>query len=124
MTMPSRETVEKFIATVEAGLHDEAIAQFYADDATMQENLTEPRRGRETLVAHERKIMARAKEIRSWCVRPALIDGDTVVINWIFEFDFANGTKMRLDEIAHQTWRGEKMARERFYYDPAQTRPV
>jgi hypothetical protein len=124
MTMPSRETVEKFIATVEAGLHDEAIAQFYADDATMQENLTEPRRGREALVAHESKIMARAKEIRSWCVRPALIDGDTVVINWIFEFDFANGTKMRLDEIAHQTWRGEKMARERFYYDPAQTRPV
>ncbi len=122
--MPSRETVEKFIATVEAGLHDEAIAQFYADDATMQENLTEPRRGREALVAHESKIMARAKEIRSWCVRPALIDGDTVVINWIFEFDFANGTKMRLDEIAHQTWRGEKMARERFYYDPAQTRPV
>jgi hypothetical protein len=116
--------VEKFIATVEAGLHDEAIAQFYADDATMQENLTEPRRGREALVAHESKIMARAKEIRSWCVRPALIDGDTVVINWIFEFDFANGTKMRLDEIAHQTWRGEKMARERFYYDPAQTRPV
>jgi hypothetical protein len=124
MTMPSRETVEKFIATVEAGLHDEAIAQFYADDATMQENLTEPRRGREALVAHERKVMARAKEIRSWCVRPALIDGDIVVINWIFEFDFTNGTKMRLDEIAHQTWRGEKMARERFYYDPAQTRPV
>jgi hypothetical protein len=122
--MPSRDTVEKFIATVEAGLHDQAIAQFYTDDATMQENLSEPRRGRDYLVEHERKIMSRAKEIRSQCVRPALIDGDTVVINWIFEFDFLNGTKMRLDEIAHQTWRGEKMARERFYYDPGQTRPV
>jgi hypothetical protein len=124
MTMPSRQTVEKFIATVEAGLHDEAIAQFYTDDATMQENLGEPRRGRDALVAYERKIMARATEIRSRCVRPALIDGDTVVINWIFEFDFANGTKMRLDEIAHQTWCGDKMARERFYYDPVQMRPV
>jgi ketosteroid isomerase-like protein len=124
MTMPSRETVEKFIATVEAGLHDEAIAQFYADDATMQENLGEPRGGRDALVAHERKIMARATEIRSRCVRPVLIDGDTVVLNWIFEFDFANGTKMRLDEIAHQTWRGDKMVRERFYYDPVQMRPV
>lgn len=30
-----------------------------------------------------------------------------------------DGKVRRLDEIALQEWRGEKIARERFFYDPA-----
>ena len=118
--MPSRETVEAFVAMVESNQHDAAIARFYTEDASMQENLGEPRSGRDALVARERQVMAAAKEIRSTCVRPVLIDGDTVVIHWIFEFDFRDGKLVRIEELAQQTWRGDKLARERFYYDPAQ----
>ena len=116
--MPSRETVEAFVAMVESNRHDEAIARFYAEDASMQENLNlPPRQGRETLVAHERAVLARAKTVETECVRPVLIDGDTVVIHWIFRFEFRDGSN---EELAHQTWKGEKVWRERFYYDPAQ----
>lgn len=119
--MPSRQTVEDFIALVESNRHDEAIERFYTEDASMQENLTEPpRRGRDTLVAHERAVLARAKSVTSECVRPVLIDGDTVVVHWIFRFEFKDGSKRRIEELAHQTWKGEKIWRERFYYDPAQ----
>ena len=122
--MPSRGTVEAFIQMVESGQHDAAIERFYSDDATMQENQTEPRRGRAALVAAERKMMASASEIRSQCVRPLLIEGDTVVIQWIFEFDLRDGSLLHIEELAHQTWRGEQIARERFFYDPAQMKPV
>lgn len=119
--MPSRQTVEDFIALVESNRHDEAIERFYTEDASMQENLTEPpRRGRDLLVAHERAVLARAKSVASECVRPVLIDGDTVVVHWIFQFEFKDGSKRRIEELAHQTWKGEKIWRERFYYDPAQ----
>lgn len=119
--MPSRQTVEDFIALVESNRHDEAIERFYTEDASMQENLTEPpRRGRDLLVAHERAVLARAKSVASECVRPVLIDGDTVVVHWIFRFEFKDGSKRRIEELAHQTWKGEKIWRERFYYDPAQ----
>lgn len=119
--MPSRQTVEDFIALVESNRHDEAIERFYTEDASMQENLTEPpRRGRDLLVAHERAVLARAKSVTSECVRPVLIDGDTVVVHWIFRFEFKDGSKRRIEELAHQTWKGEKIWRERFYYDPAQ----
>ncbi len=119
--MPRRETVEAFVALVESNQHDLAIERFYAEDATMQENLTEPpRRGRDTLVAHERAVLARAKSVETECVRPVLIDGDTVVIHWIFYFEFRDGSKRRIEELAHQTWKGEQVWRERFYYDPAQ----
>lgn len=119
--MPNQEIIEALIAMVEAGRHDAAIEQFYTEDATMQENLTEPSRaGRDHLVAHERTVLAAHQAVRSWCIRPVLIEGDTVVIHWVFEFDSHDGKTRRLDEIAHQTWCGDKVLRERFYYDPTQ----
>lgn len=121
--MPSRETLEAFIAAVESNDHVAAIRDFYAEDASMQENLTEPpRRGRETLMAHEQKVLDRAVSVHSRCIRPVLVEGDTVVIHWVFEFEFRDGSKRRIEELAHQTWAGEKVQHERFYYDPAQMR--
>jgi ketosteroid isomerase-like protein len=122
--MPSPRTVEAFVAMVESGQHDAAIERFYTEDASMQENQGAPRKGRDVLVAAERQMMAGAREIRSWCVRPVLIQGDTVLIQWIFEFDLKDGSLLRIEELAHQTWRGEQIAHERFFYDPAQMKPV
>ena len=122
--MPSPRTVEAFVEMVESGQHDAAIERFYTEDASMQENQGEPRKGRDVLVAAERKMMAGASAIRSECVRPVLIEADTVVIQWIFEFDLKDGSLLRIEELAHQTWRGEQIARERFFYDPAQMKPV
>jgi len=118
--MPSRETVRSFIDVVVSGRHDEAIARYYTEDASMQENLGEPRRGRDALVARERQVMSAFKEIRTTCVEPVFIEGDRVVINWIFEFEEPNGRVRRMDEIAVQQWQGDKIGTERFYYDPAQ----
>jgi ketosteroid isomerase-like protein len=47
------------------------------------------------------------------------IDGDTVFIHWIFDMVAKDGSIRRLDEIAMQQWRGDRIFRERFYYDPA-----
>jgi hypothetical protein len=118
--MPSRAVVEAFVAVVESNRHADAIELFYAEDASMQENLGEPRQGRALLIERERAVLARADAVRTWCIRPVLIEGDTVVIHWVFEFDFKDGSKRRIEELAHQTWKGDKVWRERFYYDPAQ----
>jgi hypothetical protein len=118
--MPKRETIEAFITMVEAGAFDTAMERFYADDATMQENQDPPRKGLATLVEGERRTMARSRNIKAQCLRPFLIDADTVVIRWHFEFELTDGRKVDLDEIAHQRWQGEKMQEEKFFYDPKQ----
>lgn len=118
--MPSRERVAALIARVEQGKYVEALQEFYADDATMQENGKPPRAGLKKLVEHERGVMAAFKEIRTLPVKTWLVDGDRVAINWVFEFTRADGTRFRMDELAHQLWRGDRVAEERFYYDPAQ----
>jgi len=121
--MPNPATLEAFIALVESGAHDTTIERFYTEAATMQENLTEPpRRGRANLVAHERAVLARVQSVESECVRPVFVEGDRTVIRWIFRFTFKDGSKRAMDELAYQRWEGEKIAEERFYYDPAQLR--
>lgn len=122
--MPTPETLNRFIARVEANAHTEAIAEFYTADATMQENMAPPRRGRDKLIANEAAVMARAKSLTSECVRPVLVNGDHVVIRWIFNFVWADGSTTRMEELAWQRWEGEQIAEETFFYDPVQRTPV
>lgn len=118
--MPSEATVESFIAMVESNDHGGAIEHFYTEDATMQENFDAPRHGRDTLAARERAFLRRWAKVESRCVRPVFRTGDHVVIRWQFTFTAPDGIVTRVDEIAYQLWTGEKIAEERFYYDPKQ----
>ncbi len=121
--MPSPETLERFIALVEQNAHAEAIEEFYASNASMQENQSAPRVGRDMLVANERKTLSRARSIQSRCVRPICQHGDHVVIRWIFDFDWKDSSKTHIEELAYQRWEGERIAEEQFFYDPAQFIP-
>lgn len=118
--MPSPETLERFIARVEQNAHAEAIEEFYIENASMQENQSAPRVGRGNLVKGEQKVMERAKSLTSTCVRPALLQGDHVVIRWIFRFEWQDGSRTVMEELAWQRWEGERIAEETFFYDPAQ----
>jgi SnoaL-like domain len=120
--MPTKETLERFIARVETNEHLRAIEEFYTEQASMQENQEVPRRGRASLVATEGRVMSRCRSVSSRCVRPVLVDEDHVCIRWVFEFEWLDGTSTRLEELAWQRWEGERIAEETFFYDPAQRR--
>ena len=121
--MPTPETLQRFIARVEQNAHAEAIEEFYTADASMQENQMPPRIGRDLLVAHERQVLARAKSVKSTCVRPVFVHDEHVVIRWIFEFVWLDGSASRIEELAYQRWDGERIAQETFFYDPVQLKP-
>ena len=121
--MPSRERVLALVAMVEKAQFVEAIEEFYHPHASMQENQEAPRVGRDLLVAEERATMARFQTMRTHAVETLLIDGDNVVIRWRFEFTPPQGQTSVLEELALQRWEGERIAEERFFYDPRQTRP-
>src|SRR5476649_2482508 len=116
--MPSRALVDEFIAVVEAGDHAGAIERYYTEDSSMQENAAPPRVGRDVLVARERGILAQMSHVYSKAIS-SVVEGDHVAIHWIFELTDKSGKMRRVDEIALQQWRGEKIHRERFFYDPA-----
>ncbi len=116
--MPSRARLDEFIAAVESGDHAGAIERFYTEDASMQENAAPPRGGRDALVAHERAVLARMAQVHSRAVS-STVEGDRVAIHWNFELTDKSGKVRRFDEVALQEWRGNRIFRERFFYDPS-----
>ena len=121
--MPTAETLERFIARVEQNAHVEAIQEFYTEDASMQENRSPPRIGRDLLMARERAVLAKARSVQSACVRPVFVSGDYVVVRWIFDFVWLDGTHTHMEELAYQRWDGDRIAEETFFYDPSQLAP-
>jgi ketosteroid isomerase-like protein len=115
--MPTRARLDEFIAVVVSNDHAGAIERYYTDDASMQENAAPPRVGRDTLVAHERAVLERMAKVVSICVS-STVEGDRVAIHWNFEMTDKAGKVRRFDEVALQEWRGDKIYRERFFYDP------
>lgn len=120
--MPTRETVEAFIADVMSEDHVGAIERWYAEGASMQENQAAPRVGREVLMAGERRTLSRVAGVKTERLGGPLIEGDQAAIRWRFTFTLPDGTQRSQEEVAWQTWRDDKIWRETFFYDPAQMR--
>ena len=121
---PSMSLVRSFIRRVEQQDYVGAIAHFYHDDASVQENQDAPRVGRGALIAHEMDLMVRYGSIPVRKVERFAINGNTVFINWIFELNTPSLGKRVFDEVAMQHWDGDRIRRERFYYDPQQLCPT
>ena len=117
--MPTRERVAAFITMIEKNEFLEAIPEFYAEDMTAQENNETPRIGRDAQIANEKRALAmiRFEESRA---ASYLVDGDRVAIHYVFEMVGPSGARCRMEEIAYQTWRGDRIVSERYFYDPAQ----
>lgn len=117
--MPERETIEQLIRYTVEGRSEEALLAFYAEDVVIQENNQPPRVGRAASIARGREAARWTREVHEISVPRVLIDGDQVVIEWHAEWTLANGTRVRIEELALQCWEGERVVFERFFYDPA-----
>jgi ketosteroid isomerase-like protein len=84
----------------------------------MQENTAPPRVGRDVLVAHERGVLARMTQVYSRAMS-SVVEGDHVAIHWVFELTDKSGEVHRFDEVSLQEWHGDRIFRERFFYDPS-----
>jgi hypothetical protein len=118
--MPTSENVKKLISLVEQRKFLEAIQEFYAEEASMQENNDPPCVGLAALLEREKQFLNSIQQIHVSRADSFLVDGNRAAINWIFEISDGEGKRRRLNELAYQLWHEGKIIRERFYYDPGQ----
>jgi ketosteroid isomerase-like protein len=118
--MPSRQRVKELVEYVESGRILEAIDRFYADDVAMQENSAAPVVGKAVNRERER-VFFDSVTVHQNRARSIVADGDHAVINWLLEFTGADGKRYRLDQLAVQTWKDDRIVHERFIYDTATT---
>lgn len=67
-------------------------------------------------------MLAKQASVTTELLAPPIVDGDRVALHWRFTFVSKKGDVNSFEEIAWQTWRGDKVWREVFFYDPGQTR--
>ena len=116
--MPTRERLNSFVAGVVDGHFVEALRDFYHEDAITQENNGPERRGLTTLIAVEERVLG-AFRMLAHPPNAVLLDGDDVAIRWTFDITDQHGVTRRMKEVALQRWRGDRIERERFFYDPS-----
>lgn len=115
--MPERKRIEDLIRYTVEGRLVEALHEFYHNDAVMQENNMPPRIGLAESIERQRMAQAAAIAIHEVKAAAVLVDGDRAVIEWHAEWSLPNGIRVRVEEIALQHWRGDRIIHERFFYD-------
>jgi len=109
----------KLVEYVKSGRIPEAIQEFYADEAVMQENRQPPTVGKAANLARERAFADSVERFHEVSAVSVSVDGDQVLIEWTFDYTTRAGQRIRMEEIAQQTWRDGRIVRERFFYDSA-----
>jgi ketosteroid isomerase-like protein len=120
--MPSLSRhLERFVSLAEAGESATAMERFYAEDVVVFENRELARAGKQRCIEFERAQRARAsrpaklKALKTACNETT----GASFVEWLIRFEGDEGRPMRLEEVAVQTWRGEVIVEERFYYEGA-----
>jgi ketosteroid isomerase-like protein len=116
--MPSRTQVARLVSLVERNRILDAIDEFYDEKVSMQDNHNPPVVGKDANRERERAFFGSITVHGNRALSIA-IDGEQVVIHWLFEFTGADGKRYRLDQLAHQEWRDGRIVNERFFYDSA-----
>jgi ketosteroid isomerase-like protein len=114
--MSTKQQVFGLIALVENGQMLDAMTTYYAADVAMQENVSPPTVGFAENYAREAAFYGSLRELK-FTPASVVVEGDTAVINWVFDYTTADGKRYRMDEVAIQTWRDGKVVHERYVYD-------
>lgn len=117
--MPSRARVQELIHRVENGDFLGAFEEFYADEVIMQENTGEPTIGKAANREREKGFVGSIREVLVNRADSFVVDGDRVAINWKAVYTFGDGSRVKFDQVSLQTWAGDRIVREQFYYDTA-----
>ena len=101
----------------------DAIETYYADDVEIVEATGETFRGKDTQAQRVREFFESVTGVHGSGVSAIAATetgpgtGVALVETWS-DFDFAQGGRFKMEEVAVQTWEDGKVVRERFYYTP------
>ena len=117
-----RTRLKELIGFIQSGKIMEAMREFYAEDATMQENANEPKKGLENLIEHERTFLDNVKEWKRFDVLSMATYNEVSFMENLIEYVSKDGTTVVQHQVSVARWGAPgggtpKIMHERFYYD-------
>ncbi len=119
--MSYKDQATELYTMIGQGQAMEAFEKFYAENVVMIEATGDVREGKDTNREFEKQFFSTIKEMHGGGVTGITSDeenGITMVETWM-EVTFQDGNRVKMEEVARQTWNGDQIVEERFYYNAA-----
>lgn len=112
------ERLQDLFAYIREGRIVDAINEFYAEDAVMQENMQPPTVGRQANLEREQQFLSTVKEWKRFDVTAHAAGGDVTFYEAIMDWVATDGTPVHVEQAVVARWRDGKIVHERFYHNP------
>src|SRR5204862_7172895 len=86
-----------------------AFEKFYADDVVMQENVEEPRVGKDTNRKLEQEFFASVEQFHGAKLLGSAVNGDVSYSEWEDDITFKGGKRVKMTQVAARRWKGGKV---------------
>lgn len=113
------EKAQELYSMIGQGQSQAALDKFYHDNVVVLDGPMEPRNGKEAQRGAVEYWEKSVKEVHGGGVNAIAANeenGITTVESWM-DITFQDGSRRKMEEVAIQQWEGDKIIRERFYYD-------
>ncbi|MBI1191759.1 MAG: nuclear transport factor 2 family protein [Bacteroidetes bacterium] len=117
--MSYHEKAAKLYKMMDEGQMMEAFEKYYHPDVEVVEATGEVRKGKDAQRQALVQWAGSLKEMHDGGVGSITAneaDGVTTVESWM-DCTFADGNRMKMEEVAVQRWKGDQIVHERFYYN-------
>ena len=114
-----RDRVNALVEYIKTGRILDAMTEFYAPDAQMQENANPPTVGLAANIEREKQFLSYVKVWKGFAVKALAVDGDVSFMETTIDFTGQDGAEVHMEQVSVARWKDGKIVHERFYYDSA-----
>ncbi|HSF10092.1 MAG TPA: nuclear transport factor 2 family protein [Nitrospirales bacterium] len=109
--------LEDLFAYIREGRILDAINEFYAEDAAMQENNESPTVGRKANLEREKQFLSTVKEWKRFEVTAKGAGDDVTFYETVMDWVASDGTPVHVEQVVVAKWQGGKIIHERYYHN-------
>jgi hypothetical protein len=117
-TITLQDRLEDLFSYIREGRIIDAINEFYAEDAIMQENSLPPTMGRKANLEREKQFLSTVKEWKRFDVLSKSVGEDFTFYETVMDWVATDGTPVHVEQVVVAKWRDGKIIKERYYHNP------
>ncbi|HNP61809.1 MAG TPA: nuclear transport factor 2 family protein [Nitrospirales bacterium] len=117
-TIMLQDRLEDLFSYIREGRILDAITEFYAEDAVMQENALPPTVGRKANLKREKEFLSTVKEWKRFDVTAKSVGEDVTFYEAVMDWVATDGTPVHVEQVVVSKWQDGQIIHERYYHNP------
>ncbi len=113
-----QDRLEDLLSYIREGRILDAVNEFYAEGAVMQENSLPPTVGREANLERERQFLSTVKDWKQFDVIAKSVGDDVTFYETAMDWTTTDGTAVHVEQVVVAKWLDGKIINERYYHNP------